>query len=187
MAGLVQNKLEYVSDKAAPQNIEEFIYSILQSYANVGGPGHNSQTVTRLYSEARGKVLEYFKIPEDVRKDYAVVFGSNAIIDSVAAKVKPGAPRFIATSRELDLPFGTAAIVVRRSDIEEGQAGFIGGAAVVGVGADDSFLLSADPDKLFQVGTPDIIGAIVLAEAMSQSKNKRWNFGKRLGERIRSC
>jgi len=166
----------------ALEEIERTMYTALRRYANVGrSSGQNSWVTGACYEEAHNLVLDYFDIPRNQHQDYVSIFNSVDGIGKLERHFQPYKPSFCRTlfSNDYGLSFGVGAIVIDRVSLAEDKdvpPPIAGGGAVTGdrFGVRRKKVRWAPAPHKFEAGTPNIIGAIAFAKALSlvkQTKN----------------
>jgi selenocysteine lyase/cysteine desulfurase len=166
--------------------LERGVKTALEHYSNVHrGTGYNSVVSTALYEKARGIVREHLGL--DSR--YVVVFLTPWRLRALEGQLPHGTGRHVVSSAELGLPLGLRAVAVRRSHLRRGVPFQPGGGTVRMVSPE--FVDWAETPARLEAGTPDIIGAIALAKALTLpgfGKERTAADGKALapGEMIRA-
>lgn len=148
--------------------IERAVEAALETYANIHrGSGHHSVASTRLYERAREIVLERLGVG---RRTHAVVFCTPRRAAALRARIGAGGCRILA-SRDLGLPLGIDAVVLRRSDLPAGPPFETGGgtARLVGPGW---VVWARQPERL-EAGTPPLANVIAFVSAFQRGDAAR--------------
>jgi selenocysteine lyase/cysteine desulfurase len=141
--------------------IERVARAALETYSNVHrGSGHHAVTSSRLYDQAKDVVLDCLGLG---RKSHVVIFCSPRRATKLAEMLPLGA-YLVVSSRELDLPFGIRAVVVKRKALPSGIPFETGGGTARLISAD--WVIWANGAERFEAGTPAIVNAITLARAL---------------------
>jgi len=147
--------------EAAFSELEASVGLALETYANVHrGTGYNSMASTLLYERARDLVLRACGL--DGRR-YTVVFCTPARAAALEAAILPGRP-VVLSSRDLGLPLGLRAVIVRSRALRKAAPPETGGGTVRMVSR-RSVVREAAPDR-FEAGTPSVINAVAFARAL---------------------
>lgn len=145
--------------------LESSVAMALETYSNVHrGAGHNSLTSTRLYEQARGVVLDDLGLDA---KEFTVVFGTPERAAALAARIGPGRSTCL-SSRDLGLPLGLRALVLRSDSLPDGPPLQTGGGTTKIVSR-RAVVWEDAPDR-FEAGTPAVINAIAFARALEISR-----------------
>jgi|GEM_PF-186241 selenocysteine lyase/cysteine desulfurase len=153
------------------QLFETAISRALESYSNVHrGTGQHSLVSTELFEFARDIIQVHFGFNEKQRAEYTVIFGTPARIGEIQKSLKPGSSSLTIFSREIGLPIGFGAVAVRKIDLPKGVPLQQGGGTVKLVTPAD--VAWAETPDLHEAGTPNIIGAIMLAKALILHRQK---------------
>jgi selenocysteine lyase/cysteine desulfurase len=145
----------------------QIIYAALETYSNVHrGSGHNSVVTTGLYEQAREQVLQYLGLSGS---KYTVIFSSPRQAAMLQSKLKNGSFQAI-SSRQIGLPLGVIATAVKKSALPSGEPFQVGGGTTRLVGPDWEVWDKA-PGR-FEAGTPAILNAIALANALQLLKQQ---------------
>lgn len=168
-----------IQDRARPQGraatadpseeafaeLEASVGLALETYANVHrGTGYNSMASTRLYEQARNEVLNACGLD---RNRYTVVFCTPARAASLEAASRSGRP-LVLSSRDLGLPLGLRAVIIRSGAIPKGIPFQTGGGTVRMVSR-RSVVWEGAPDR-FEAGTPPVITAVAFARALGLAR-----------------
>jgi selenocysteine lyase/cysteine desulfurase len=143
------------------QELERGIKVALETYSNVHrGTGHNSLITTYLYERARKIILEHLKLEEST---YIVIFCS--LLRLIALKRYFKTEKSVTlSSKDIGLPLGLRAFIVKRTDLSRKSPSHTGG-GMVSMVYSRTALWAADPDR-YEAGTPNIINAITFAKAL---------------------
>lgn len=169
---------EDFASKFQIDNFEKSIYECLKIYSNVHrGSGLHSRLTEFLYEGIRQLVMSYFGIKKRYYKNYTVIFGDEKGIEMLGLNHTPkmGKTQYYKIStNELGLPFGVVAVVIHKKFLPEGAPAITGGGTLSEFGGG-----WASPPGKFEAGTPNIIGVIALAKALSMiDKLKNINLFK---------
>ncbi len=146
----------------AYSDLERATRTALEHYSNVHrGTGHNSLITTALYERTRDIVLEYLGLG----RGYTTVFLTPWRLEGFLGQLGPGRGVRVASSADLGLPLGLRAAAVRKGDLPRGVPFQTGGGTARMVSAD--WIDWADAPMRFEAGTPNIVGAISFAKALS--------------------
>jgi len=141
--------------------LEASVALALETYANVHrGTGYNSMAATLLYEQARNTILDIRGLK---RNKYTVVFCSPARAAALEASLRPGRT-VVLSSRELGLPLGLRAVIVRINAVPKGVP-FQTGGGTVRLASRRSVVWEGAPDR-FEAGTPSVINAVAFARAL---------------------
>lgn len=144
------------------QELEERTYIALQRYSNFHrGAGQHAKITTRLYDAARGVILEYLGLD---KKKFCTIFGSRRILSRLHRTFCSFDPVYQVFSNDLGLPLGIGALAARRKALPGGIPEQRGEGTVNLVSR--KFVIWKDAPEKFESGTPNIIGAIMLALAL---------------------
>lgn len=141
--------------------LERGVKAALETYANVHrGSGPYSIVSTELFERARKIVIEYLGLN---KKKYVAVF-CTAYGAEILEKQLHYKNYHKLTSREIGLPLGVNALVIRKNALPIGAPCQTGGGVVKIVSADS--VIWADAPQKFEAGTPSVIHAIAFAIAL---------------------
>ena len=142
--------------------LERGVLTALERYSNVHrGTGYNSIVSTALYEKARDVVREHLGLDGG----YVVVFLTPWRLRALQSRLSSGADLRVVSSADLGLPLGLRAVAIRRSHLRRGVPFQPGGGTVRMVSPE--FVDWAETPARLEAGTPDIIGAIALARALT--------------------
>lgn len=161
-------------NESAFSELEASVALALETYSNVHrGTGYNSLATTLLYEQARNVVLDIFGLD---RGRYMVVFCTPARAAALESLAGPGRP-VILSSRDLGLPLGLRAVIVRSHAVRNGVP-FQTGGGTTRIVSRRSVVWEDAPDR-FEAGTPPVINAVAFARALELTRR----FGARVFER----
>jgi selenocysteine lyase/cysteine desulfurase len=136
----------------------------LEHYSNVHrGSGQNSLIATHLYEKARKIVLNTAGFSD---RKYEVVFCTPHRAQSFTAGIKRSGFTHL-KSKDLGLPLGIDAVIVKRTALPK-RVPFQTGGGTVKIVSENHVLWADAPDR-FEAGTPAIINVILFALAFSLS------------------
>ncbi len=145
--------------------LEASVGLALETYANVHrGTGYNSMASTLLYGQARDAILNVLGLE---KSRYAVVFCTPARAASLEAASRRGRP-VVLSSRDLGLPLGLRAVIIRSDALTKGAPSQTGGGTVRMVSR-RSVVWEGAPDR-FEAGTPAVINALAFARALQLAR-----------------
>ncbi len=151
---------------AAFAELEASVGLALETYSNVHrGTGYNSMASTLLYERARDMVLDVCGLDRD---RYSVVFctpGRAAVLEAAARPDRP----VVLSSRDLGLPLGLRAVIVRPRALPKGVPFQTGGGTVKMVSR-RSVIWEGAPDR-FEAGTPPVINAVAFARGLELARS----------------
>ena len=154
-----------MDNKAAFSELEASVELALETYANVHrGTGYNSMASTYLFEEARKTILNGRGL--DGSRS-TVVFCTPARAALLEAAVCPGGA-VVLSSRDLGLPLGLRAVIIRSGAIPKGTP-FQTGGGTVRLVSRRSVVWEGAPDR-FEAGTPPVINAIAFAKALDLTR-----------------
>lgn len=160
--------------------LERAVKSALDTYSNVHrGDGQYSKASTELFEHARSIVREYLGLGDD----YEIIFASCREIDILINKLKQKEGyKALYSDKETGLRFGVGALAVKKELLPDTPP-VVGGGEVDDV-SDNSVAWTEAPAK-FEPGTPNIIGVIAFAKALSLMRkvNDKDIFRKAMAER----
>ncbi|UCC64312.1 MAG: aminotransferase class V-fold PLP-dependent enzyme [Anaerolineae bacterium] len=146
--------------------LERAVHTALETYSNVHrGTGHFSLVSTELFERAREVVLETLGL--DAGR-YVVIFCTPWRSAALRAQLDPASYRVV-SSRDIGLPLGLRALVVRRNALPKGVPFQTGGDTIELVMRYGVVWASA-PHR-FEAGTPSIVNAIALAKALTLTRH----------------
>ena len=142
-------------------SLETSVGLALETYGNVHrGRGYNSWLSTRLYEQARGVILDALDLDPE---RFMVLFCTPARAEALEACVKPGRSITL-SSRDLGLPLGLRALVLRKDALPKGTP-FQTGGGTARIVSRRSAIWEDAPDR-FEAGTPAVINTIAFARAI---------------------
>jgi selenocysteine lyase/cysteine desulfurase len=157
------------ASKSTLLELERRVYIAIQRYSNVHrGAGQHAQISTRLYESAREIVLEYFGLSHE---EYVVIFGNRRSLSVVEYNVKKTESTYRIYSKDLGLPIGVGALVVKRIALPRGIPPQRGGGIVKLVSK--NHVIWKDAPGRYEAGTPNILGTIMLAVALRMILDRR--------------
>ncbi|UCF97327.1 MAG: aminotransferase class V-fold PLP-dependent enzyme [Spirochaetaceae bacterium] len=148
------------------QELEQKTRLALRRYASVHrGAGQHAQISTRLYERARKIVLDYLELDGN---DYCAIFGTRRSLSRLNRSIRSPEPVYQLFSNDLGLPLGIGVIAARKSALPRGVPDQRGGGTVNLVSR--NYVIWKEAPEKFEAGTPNIIGAIMLAVALQLIK-----------------
>jgi selenocysteine lyase/cysteine desulfurase len=145
--------------------LKKALRASLEHYSNVHrGSGQNSLIATHLYEKARKIVLHVAGFSD---RKYEVIFCTPHRAHSFTVGLN-GSVFELITSKDLGLPLGITAVVVKKTALPK-HSPYQTGGGTVKIVSEDHVLWADAPDR-FEAGTPAIINVILFALAFSISK-----------------
>ncbi len=145
--------------------LEASVGLALETYANVHrGTGYHSMASTLLYDQARDAILNVLGLE---KSRYTVVFCTPARAASLEAAARRGRP-VVLSSRDLGLPLGLRAVIIRFDALTKSAPSQTGGGTVRMVSR-RSVVWEGAPDR-FEAGTPAVINALAFARALQLAR-----------------
>lgn len=152
-------------EEAAFAELESSVGLALETYSNVHrGAGYNSMVSTLLYERARNTVLDIYGLD---RSRYTVVFCTPARAAVLEAAVRSACPDIL-SSRDLGLPLGLRAVIVRSRALPKGVP-FQTGGGTARIVSRRSVVWDGPPDR-FEAGTPPVINAVAFARGLELAR-----------------
>jgi len=150
---------------AAWAELEISVGRALEVYSNVHrGTGYASMASTLLYERARNTVLDVCGLD---RSRYTAIFCTPARAAALKAAVRPERP-VVLSSRDLGLPLGLRAVIVRSRALPRGIP-FQTGGGTIRIASGRSVVWESAPDR-FEAGTPPVINAVTFARGLQLAR-----------------
>ncbi|MFX0140212.1 MAG: aminotransferase class V-fold PLP-dependent enzyme, partial [Candidatus Hodarchaeota archaeon] len=154
-------------------DLEESVYTALETYSNVHrGTGYNSTVTTALYEKAREIILDYLDLDRD---EYVVIFTTPLRLKRFKNTLQETSFHIL-SSKNIGLPLGIRAIAAKLKDLKKVALFHTGGGMIKHVAA-KSVVWAEIPEK-FEAGTPNIINVIAFAKALLIKKYTGYDFTK---------
>jgi selenocysteine lyase/cysteine desulfurase len=153
----------FVSSDSAYAQLQNSMEVVLKRYSNIHrGTGQHSLVATLLFEHARTVVLRWFGLDQE---KYEVIFGDGKRLENVKDQLRRLADCHEIHAADLGLPLGVGALAVNKASLPAGAPHLPGGGTVLLVSR-KAVRWAAAPDK-FEAGTPNIVGVIALAKAIT--------------------